>query len=142
MEPKLITKNHMAELNIISDLNTLLSLHGDAEIVYLTAEFAPFSNQHKPDIIFSCDDKILFIEYKIVNKISSEEHFINELKEHKIFVAESIESSFSYVYSTNAVLNPHLIEKLNSSGIIIFHSVNDAVTLYNEILNLTKHVIR
>ena len=132
-----------SELLIIENTCKLLSLHGDSQIVYITAELAPFSNQQKPDLVYTPskydNDIVYFIEYKKTPIKGYSNNFFNELNENKSFAKESLQQKVIYVFSTNEKFNPQLNLTTRNKSIVILDEIEDEHDLYSAIINLTKN---
>lgn len=132
----------MSELKVIEATSQMLSMHGECEVVYLTAEFSPFSNQQKPDLIFRIDDsfknQILFVEYKEnLSKVAIRQ-LVDHLIEHEEFVQDSILERFTYIFATNVQLSESTIHQLKDNKIVAIGSIDNELDLYSEILRLIK----
>lgn len=130
------------ELKIIENASKLLSLHGDSEVVYITAELAPFSNQQKPDLVFTpsknSNHGVYFIEYKITPTKGFSNNILSELMENKSFAEESIQQKLIYIFSTNKKFKPHHSLTSDKKSIVILDQIEDEYDLYTAIINLTK----
>jgi hypothetical protein len=126
------------ELEIIEKTGKMLSLVGDIEVVYITAEFAPFSNQKRPDLIFIPKNQktVFFIEYKKALPYSFSKYFIEELCEHKTFTEDVLQQNITYVFSTDVKIDPILEPYLKKRSIILFDLIKNEDDLYNAIVNL------
>lgn len=128
------------ELEVIEEAKILLNEIGESDILYLTAEFAPFSNQQKPDLIFKGKDTktVYFIEYKRTPKYGYTKDYLNGVLDQKEFVGEDIEHNFNYIFATDGFIgeNQAILEQ---KGIIVLNGVKSGKTLFNKILNIYKN---
>ncbi len=131
-----------SELSIVENTCKLLSLHGDSQVVYVTAELAPFSNQQKPDLVYTPSKYnshiVYFIEYKKTPLKGYSNNFFSDLMENKSFAEESLQQKVVYVFSTNKKFNPELNLTTHEKSIVILDQIEDEHDLYNAIINLTK----
>jgi hypothetical protein len=132
----------MSELSVIEATSKMLSLHGESELVYLTAEFSPFSNRQKPDLLFYKSDlkgkRIFFVEYKENINQNYIVQLNKDLIEHQDFVQESILERFTYIFATNTFLKPEIVDELKQNNIIALCSIENESDIYNAILTLIK----
>lgn len=125
------------ELEIINGTEKLLNGLGKTEVVYLTAEFEPFTNQQKPDLMFIGNRKkdcVFFVEYKMDPKLSITDSYISNIIENKKFVGESIEQKLFYAFATNCFIDNKLQDILLDNGIVVFNNINSSEALYTNIL--------
>lgn len=124
------------ELSLLKEVSLLVSNIGNVELVYLTAELAPFSNQQKPDlVIHSTNNKneALFVEYKIAPETGFKESFWIGFNEKKVFAQECSEIAIIYIFATNIKLQGHIKSELESHNIVVFDEVSDAEILSSKI---------
>src|SRR5437762_1045819 len=94
------------ELAFAEALSGLLAGRGTAGLVYITAEMQPFSNQQRPDVVFTPNSgpfasQTIFIEIKLSAKPLKEARSYLNLVEHKEFAAEAIQRRIGcYVFVT------------------------------------------
>lgn len=129
------------ELNLITESSLKLAIYGEVEILYVTAEFQPFSNQHKPDLKFIPNNSkdIFFIEYKSHSKKDLNKNYVESIVEHKSFLVEDTLISINYAFATDNDIDHKLVEFLNNKGITVFESVNDSDNLVDKILNWSNN---
>lgn len=125
-----------SELNLINEAGNRLKEVGGIEIIYATAELAPFSNQQKPDLVVypkNASNKALFIEYKIAPENGFKDSFWTAFEEKKHFVEESSEVNVIYIFSTNINLSDNIKLELKNQGIDVIDGATDAETLSSKI---------
>jgi hypothetical protein len=131
----------MTELSIIEEVAKSLSLFGNAEIVYLTAEFAPFSNQQRPDLLFRSGSvfagRPIFVEFKNPRHVSIMS-LRAQIFEHRDFVRESVGEDIVYVYSTPYKLDKQAIDIIGNDDIILIDEVVESADLVTAILDIVK----
>jgi len=126
-----------SELSIIQETKKLLEAHGESEIVYVTAEFAPFSNQQRPDLQFTpnyADDKVFFIEYKFKPANGFDENYFKSILEHREFVQEDTDIEIKYAFATNGRIEEKSQQFLVNNGFAVFSKVRSANELFNSII--------
>jgi len=132
----------MSELSVIEGTSKMLSLHGESEVLYLTAEFSPFSNRQKPDLLFRRSDQIgiqtFFVEYKENINQNDINQLCKDLVEHQDFVQDAILEKYVFIFATNTALKPEIIEELKLNQIIAICPIDDETDLYSAILKLIK----
>ncbi len=132
----------MSELSVIEATSKMLSLHGESEVLYLTAEFSPFSNQQKPDLLFRRSDltgkRTFFVEYKENINQNDINQLCKDLVEHQDFVQDAILERYVFIFATNTALKPEIIEELKLNKIITICTIDDETDLYNAILELIQ----
>ena len=135
------TADNISELSVVEGASKLLSLHGESEVLYLTAEFAPFSNQQRPDLLFIREragkKEIFFIEYKMNIRKETIADLIKLLPEHREFVQDCIKGKLNYIFSTNVSLELQLINNLKGHKITAIDSIQNEVDLYDAILKIS-----
>jgi hypothetical protein len=134
-------KNEISELEIIELTGKELTAFGQVEIVYVTAEFQPFSNQQKPDLKFIPNNSncIFFIEFKREPKNGYSKHYMSSIIEHRDFLIEGQNLYLNYAFATDNAVDTDLIEILNLNKISVFTLVNSKEDLVREILNWVKN---
>lgn len=126
------------ELEIILETSKILANKGKTEVVYLTAEFAPFSNQQKPDLAFIPENQnnlVYFIEYKTQPLSGYSKEYFESIIEHKKFVVDSIKMELRYAFATNEIISAEFSSILSEDDIIVFMAVDNANKLLDEIIN-------
>lgn len=132
-----------SELNLISEARNLLKGIGNIEIIYATAELAPFSNQQKPDLVVypkNASNKALFVEYKIAPENGFKDTFWTAFEEKKHFVEESSEVNIIYIFSTNINLSDNIKLELRNQGVDVIDEAIDAETLSSKIKNYANGI--
>jgi hypothetical protein len=113
------------ELQLVTDLASRLASHGRAELVYLTAEFQPFSNAQRPDLVFVPSSggwagQRAVVEFKVEPAPRTTGRSFLNLIEHKEFCEEALEAPiFRYVFVTNQEVPEFSVAQLRSSGIAV-----------------------
>ena len=95
------------ELLIIQETEKLLRKYGKTEILYATAEFAPFSDQQRPDLIFipkNSMNKIFFIEFKFEPRYGFDENYFKTILDQRKFIQEDTDIEIQYAFSTNVLI--------------------------------------
>jgi len=129
------------ELNIVTETSHKLSVFGKVEILYVTAEFQPFTNQQRPDLKFIPNNSkdIYFIEYKSQSKNDIDKNYVDSIVEHKSFLVEDSQININYAFATDNEINQKLVTLLNNKGITVFEAVNDSDILVKKILNWSSN---
>lgn len=110
----------------MNELASKLQDLGSAQLVYATAELAPFSSQFKPDIVFSpmlggYKGQTFFIDYIPTPKFPSRS-MVKDFSDRKIFAEEYIERSISrYVVLFELTLDDFSEKSLRSKNITTIH---------------------
>lgn len=126
-----------SELSIIQETKKLLEIHGETEIVYATAEFAPFSNQRRPDLQFtpnSSDESIYFIEYKFKPANGFDDYYFKAILEHREFVQEDTDIEIKYAFATNSKIDSKHKQYLLDNNIAVFSQIRSGKELSDSIL--------
>ena len=132
------------EIEYSDELKLALAPFGSARIEYITAETQPFSNQHRPDVVFSpfsgsYRDCIVFIELKLSTKASFLGHFVPAVLEKRSFAADALNRPVArYVYVSAEIIPEHSRKLLENEGIIV---VAPATTVSDVILVLREQKI-
>jgi len=127
-----------SELSIIQETKKLLETYGESEIVYATAEFAPFSNQRRPDLQFTpntSEDSIYFIEYKFKPANGFDEYYFKSILEHREFVQEDTDIEIKYAFATNSKIENKHKQYLLDNNITVFTQVRSARELSDFIMD-------
>lgn len=125
------------ELSIIQETKKLLESFGDAEILYATAEFSPFSNQQRPDLQFipKCSANVVFfIEYKFEPSYGFNDSYVKSILEHREFIQEDTDIEIKYAFATNAKIDKKLQQFLIKNGVTVFSSVMSANKLFDYVI--------
>jgi hypothetical protein len=134
-----------SELSIMQETKVLLEKLGKAEMVYVTAEFSPFSNQQRPDLHFTpkhSETEHYFLEYKFMPTNGFSESYMKCILEHKVFVNEDANVSIKYAFGTNVKVDESFQEFLTNNGVTVFSMVSDARKLVGCIIewaNIRDH---
>lgn len=97
----------VTELNIVTIAAGMLQSFGRASVKYITAEFAPFSDQFRPDLIFWPDampGHVFFVEYRLASSHMFQkpaDALARQLAEHRDFVEmeQSVNLHFAFASS-------------------------------------------
>lgn len=125
------------ELAFAEELRDLLNSHGSARLEYITAEFQPFSNQQRPDIVFAPRHggfvgQPIFIEVKLSTKPIRDGHGLRILVDHKEFATDALETNIArYVYVSNVEI-PEFSKKFLAENSI---AVIDRVSMPSEVVS-------
>lgn len=93
-------------LNFMEQVASSLVLKGGGEVslAYITAEFAPFSSEQKPDVVLRNKDatgtRAYLIEYSLAPVPEDVTYFRDLLREHKEFVISASEIPCGYAFAT------------------------------------------
>lgn len=129
-----------AEIDIANEAIALLRRHGDASLVYLTAEFAPYSSQNKPDISFVPQSgkqagEIFVIELKLLSGRQLLPHQAMSILEHRSFVAESVEEgTCHFAFATDESLTPDTVHLLHGGNVYVIVDIQNAQDLAHRIM--------
>lgn len=131
------------EFSIIQETKKLLEKCGEVEVLYTTAEFAPFSNQQKPDLVFTPYDlegKIFFIEFKLGRSNGFDKSYFNSILEHKKFVQEdgNLDYEVEYAFATNGKIDKEYQEFLIKNNIKVFPQIGNASDLCKSIVEWSE----
>jgi hypothetical protein len=94
------------ELEFAETVSKLLADLGKTRLEYITAEFQPFSNQQRPDVVFlpkagGYAGRTIFVEIKLSTKTLVEARSFSHLLEHKTFAEEAMECIVArYIFVT------------------------------------------
>jgi len=130
-----------SELSIVSETKILLEQFGEAEILYTTAEFAPFSDQRRPDLQFTpknSDDIIFFVEYKFKPANGFDEQYFKAILEHREFVQEGADIEIKYAFATNARIDKKYEQFCIDNKIEVFSKIRSGEELAHSILEWYK----
>jgi len=118
-----------SELAIVQQAKKLLEKFGESELLYSTAEFAPFSNQQRPDLQFipnKSQDRIYFIEYKFKPANGFDGYYFKSILEHREFVQEDTDIEINYAFATNSKIEDSHKQFLLDNNIAVFPQVRNA----------------
>lgn len=124
------------ELDIVNGTVPLLNTIGSAQILYVTAELEPFSNQQKPDLVFYPKGKfknVLFVEFKIAPPSGFSKNYWANFDEKKSFVESSSEVNLTYIFAANVKIEEQIIEKLKGINVQVWDEVESSELLCNKI---------
>jgi hypothetical protein len=130
------------ELAFATSLCDLLAPSGTTRLEYITAEFQPFSNQHRPDVVLvprvgGFAGQTVFIEVKLSTKPITDGRRFQNLAEHKEFAAEALETAISrYVYVTSQVVPEFSEAHLRQNNILVCDSVGTASDVIDRLKEL------
>lgn len=85
----------MSELEFAEALAMQLGRFGHAELVYITAEFAPFSSAQRPDILFVPKDgpfarQYVVVELRLAASRLSKARAYKNISDHKAFAEDTL----------------------------------------------------
>ncbi|ESQ89766.1 hypothetical protein [Asticcacaulis benevestitus] len=133
-------ENRSPELELVTELASLLRKHGDVSVEYVTAEMQPFTNQFKPDILFSptlggYSRQKIFIEIKL--KLKNMGVFIKTLPAHKEFAEEYMEIPITkYVFATSIGIDELTSKRLENIGITALTGISTAKEIFDSLEKL------
>ena len=120
-----------SELDIANEALCLLRDLGEVSLVYLTAEFAPFSNQKRPDICFVPKQgrkagEVFVTEFKLLPGRSQLPFQVASIIDHQAFVAESVDqAACHFAFATDALLAPEVLTLMSGQNIHAITEVRD-----------------
>ena len=130
------------ELDMAEEACEVLKRHGEARLLYVTAELAPFTSMFKPDLIFKpssgrYEETYLFVELKILKNSKAD---INDyemlLPRNRDWVVESCYNiEIAFAFATDRQVDPIFRASLEEQEIRILDCINDAETLAQEIIS-------
>lgn len=130
------------ELAFATRLRELLAPYGVVSVEYISAELQPFSNQQRPDVVFSPQAggyarQTIFIEIKLSNRTIKDGRGFSNLVEHKVFAEEALERPLSrYLYVTSQSVPEFSARQLLEQGIIVIDKIEDEHGLVEEMRRL------
>jgi hypothetical protein len=127
-------KDH--ELYILEETKKYLSQLGRCDLVYITAELAPFSNQQRPDLVFfpkEVSQYAFFVEYKLEPLNGFSQSYWDSFEEKKAFVDGSSEIKLFQAFATNAKINIDARTQLEKMDIKVFDEIVNAEQLQSSI---------
>jgi hypothetical protein len=130
------------ELAFVTRMRELLAPYGNVSVEYITAEFQPFSNQQRPDIVFSPHTggyagQTIFIEVKLSTKPIQAGRGFTNLVEHKAFAEEALERPIrKYIYVANQTVSEFSSRQLLAQGIIVIDNAESEQRLMEELERL------
>ncbi|WP_332770519.1 hypothetical protein [Phenylobacterium sp.] len=134
--------NAPQELQLVQMLGRELAAHGNASVAYLTAEFQPFSNAQRPDLIFvpasgGRKGQTAVVELKMEAMPRSTGRSFLNLLEHKEFCEEALERTiYCYAFVTNQPVPELSVAQLARGGVHIVRVEEDLTALAASLLQL------
>jgi hypothetical protein len=113
----------MTELKIVTDAAAILRESGETAVEYITAEFSPFSNQFRPDLVYrpnTMPGHVFFIEYLLASyhMLKQPAEAISEqLVEHRDFITTDPSVALHFAFASSGDHDPLLAETLALKGI-------------------------
>lgn len=131
------------ELLFIEEFKKKLATYGKVELMYISAEFEPFSNQQKPELVFTPNNNdqrkdVYVIEYKTEPTKGFDDGYTKLITEHKEFILSEENVNIKYVFVTNGSVNISLKSTLTNNDIAVFDNVSSVDELSEQILLLIK----
>jgi hypothetical protein len=131
-----------SEFEVAQDALSILRGHGEASLLYLTAEFAPFSNQRRPDILFTPEQgpragECFVAELKLLALKDLLPHQVRGIIEHQSFVRSSADADAAtchFAFATDAQIPSEVFESLAAHGIHVVPKIRDGRHLASEII--------
>ncbi|WP_334168786.1 hypothetical protein [Methylobacter sp.] len=120
------------ELQLIEDTAKILSKSGISYVAYITSELQPFSNQQRPDLVYTSSKHgtTFFIEYKPLRHNHIETSYINSIEDRAQFVRSGLtEKNVTFILAVDASLSNEDKIAVGSHGIKIIENVNSAQIL-------------
>jgi hypothetical protein len=117
------------ELAFAEKIQRFLQAVGTASLEYITAEFQPFSNQQRPDVVFvprvgGYEGQTIFIEIKLSAKPIGSARGFQRLVEKKQFASEALGARIGrYLYVTNESVPELLKKRLEQEGIQVLDDI-------------------
>lgn len=134
-------KKMNTELQVIENAAKVLSASGDSYIAYITAELQPFSNQQRPDLIYTSKDPSMtfFIEYKFLPPNGISESYINSIDDRTEYVRSGLKGeSVTYILAVDSTLSDTDKITLGKHGVKVMEHINSAENLAESIKNEVK----
>jgi hypothetical protein len=129
------------ELQLIEDTAKILSKFGSSYIAYITSELQPFSNQQRPDLIYtsSKDGATFFIEYKRLHFNQIGTSYINSMEERIQFVTNGLtEKNVTYILAVDGSLSNEEKIAIVNYGIKIIENITSAQALADGIRKIDE----
>jgi hypothetical protein len=120
------------ELQLIEDTAKILSKYGKSYVAYITSELQPFSNQQRPDLVYTSSKYgiTFFIEYKRLRHNHIEASYINSIEDRTQFVRSGLtEKNVIYILAIDVSLSNEDKIAVGNHGIKIIENVNSAQIL-------------
>jgi hypothetical protein len=120
------------ERQLIEDTAKILSESGISYVAYVTSELQPFSNQQRPDLVYTSSKHgtTFFIEYKRLQNNHIETSYINSIEDRTQFVRSGLtEKDVIYILAVDTSLSNEEKTAVGSHGIKIIENVNSAQIL-------------
>lgn len=129
----------MTEAQIISEAADDLRRNGRVTIEYITAEFAPFSDQFRPDLLFvsnSTPGSVYFVEFRLTRNVHwrTSSDMLRQLAEHKDFVSAGA-TGVRYAFASDCTLSQSSITLLLENGIEFLGPIDSGHSLAEKILD-------
>ncbi len=125
----------MTELQLIENTAKLLADSGKSFLTYTTAALQPFSNQQRPDLIFTpkSGGSTVFVEFKRLKTANSvESSYINSLDDRIEFVLDELsQTDVIYVLAVDGTICDKDKYLICSKNIKVFENISDENTLAN-----------
>lgn len=123
----------------MEDASRRLREHANSQVVYITAELQPFSNQQKPDLVYYTEGSniLYFIEYLHEDSKFDITFFVKALLEHISFAKESFEGwELRYILATSRFLSDDEKNCVKACGV----EVKDGIDKSNELADFVRSV--
>jgi hypothetical protein len=134
------------ELQVAENVSTLLRAHGEVSLIYITANFEPFSSQGRPDIVFvprEAPTHCFCVELRFGRRRALQPAAISALAEHLSFVRSTVEfPSVEFAFATDEHLEPTIATLLLEQKVRPFSGVTDAADLADRMIRWAKLVLK
>lgn len=127
-------------LEIVEDASRRLSELANSQVVYITAELQPFSNQQKPDLVYFKEGSgvLYFVEYLQGEFKMDSNYFVKSLHEHISFAKESFDGwDLRYILASERVLSDNDKAIIKTCGIDVTDGIDESSKLADFVLSVS-----
>jgi len=133
------------DLQIAENVRDLLRADGEVSLVYITANFEPFSSQGRPDVVFvprNAPTHCFCVELRFGRRKPLSPAAAAALPEHLAFVRSAVEfPTVEFAFATDEHLEPGVTTSLIEQNVRPFSGVTDAVDLSDRMTRWTRLVL-
>jgi hypothetical protein len=131
-----------SELSLATATEEHLRESGTVELLYITAEFEPFSSAQRPDLIFSPErgpssGKLFVVELRLPRP-GRALPTVEELCEHRDFIKTEGDQPFQFALATNLPVSQEFRHALKDHDIEAFDLVTSGKHLASRVLKWTS----
>lgn len=129
------------ELEVAREAVALLQPRGAARLVYVTAEFEPFSSSTRPDVLFVPEphngrSDIFVIELRMAGEGEDCSSWTDNFADRKTFVEEDQEDvNVHYGLATSLTADNQFKSRMEEVGVHFFDAIRDAKSLAGVVLD-------